>query len=183
MSRELRRLVSHVLTHWPLGDCDEIYIEWCMYSSGELFLRSREGYFGVYFPSCEATMETNTKGTLEWAQKQFVTRVHTLFNFLHGMRIHKWRRKRRSSHIDTSSHIALIIFCIWWRHNLLLMTSQSPDNCDSSIWKVISSSLDTDFIHVDIHDRSCKNIWITCKLISVTDSWSTPCELNVARFC
>ena len=23
-----------------------------MYSRGELFMRSREGYFGVYFPSC-----------------------------------------------------------------------------------------------------------------------------------
>ena len=36
------------------------------------------GLFGVYFPSCEATKEINTKITLEWAQKQFVTRVHTL---------------------------------------------------------------------------------------------------------
>ena len=30
------------------------------------------GYFGVYFPSCEATREINTKITLEWAQKRFV---------------------------------------------------------------------------------------------------------------
>ena len=27
-----------------------------MYSSDELFQRSREGYFCVYFPSCEATL-------------------------------------------------------------------------------------------------------------------------------
>ena len=47
-----------------------------MYSRGELFMRSREGYFGVYFPSCAATREINTKITLEWARKQFVTRVH-----------------------------------------------------------------------------------------------------------
>ena len=60
-------------------------IEWYMYSSGELFMRSREGYFGVYFPSCEATRETNTKITLEWAHEQFVTRVHTLFYFLHDI--------------------------------------------------------------------------------------------------
>ena len=60
-------------------------IEWYMYSSGELFMRSREGYFGVYFPSCEATRETNTKMTLEWAHEQFVTRVHTLFYFLHDI--------------------------------------------------------------------------------------------------
>ena len=29
------------------------YREWCMYSSDELFQRSREGYFDFYFPSCE----------------------------------------------------------------------------------------------------------------------------------
>ena len=49
-----------------------------MYSSDELFQCLREGYFGVYFPSNEATSEINTQITLEWAQKQFVTRVHTL---------------------------------------------------------------------------------------------------------
>ena len=32
-----------------------------MYSSDELFQRSGEGYFGVYFLSCEATREINTK--------------------------------------------------------------------------------------------------------------------------
>ena len=57
-----------------------------MYSSDESFQRSREGYFGVYFPSGEATREMNTKITLEWAQKRFVTRVHTLFYFLHDIR-------------------------------------------------------------------------------------------------
>ena len=36
-----------------------------MYSSDELFQRSREGYFGVFFPGCEATREVNTKITLE----------------------------------------------------------------------------------------------------------------------
>ena len=43
-----------------------IYREWCMYSRGELFVRSREGYFGVYFPSCAATREINTQTTFEW---------------------------------------------------------------------------------------------------------------------
>ena len=40
-----------------------------MYSSDESFQRSQEGYFGVYFSSCEATREINTKITLERAQK------------------------------------------------------------------------------------------------------------------
>ena len=51
-----------------------------MYSREELFLRSLECYFGVYFPRCFATREKNTKITLSWALKQFVTRVHTLFS-------------------------------------------------------------------------------------------------------
>ena len=36
------------------------------------------------------------------------------------------------------------------------MTSQWPDNCDANTWQVISNSLDIDFIHGDIHGRSCK---------------------------
>ena len=59
--------------------------EWCMYLSDELFQLSREGYFDVNFPSCEATREINTKITLKWAQKQFVASVHTLFYFLHDI--------------------------------------------------------------------------------------------------
>ena len=50
------------------------------HSRDELFLRSLECYFCVYFPRCFATREINTKITLSWAPKQFVTRVHTLFS-------------------------------------------------------------------------------------------------------
>ena len=50
---------------------------------------------------------------------------------------------------------ALFSFC-WWRQNRLLMTSQWPDNCDAITWIVIANSLDIDFIHGDVHDRSCK---------------------------
>ena len=39
------------------------YMELCMYSRGKLVMRSREGYFGVYFPSCAATRAINTKIT------------------------------------------------------------------------------------------------------------------------
>ena len=48
-------------------------------------------------------------------------------------------------------------FC-WWHHNRLLMTSQWPDNCDAITWIVISNSLDIDFIHWNIHSRSCKKV-------------------------
>ena len=56
-----------------------------MYLSSELFMRSKEGYFGVYFPSFEATREITTKITLEWAHEQFVTRAHEVFHFLHDI--------------------------------------------------------------------------------------------------
>ena len=51
--------------------------------------------------------------------------------------------------------LARFSFC-WWRHNRLLMTSQWPDNCDAITSIVISNSLDIDFIHGEIHGRSCK---------------------------
>ena len=34
--------------------------------------------------------------------------------------------------------------------------SQWPDNCDMSKWEVITNILDFNFIHGDIHGRSCK---------------------------
>ena len=55
-----------------------------MYYRDELFLRSVECYFDVYFPRCFATREINTKITLSWALKHFVTRVpyvdYTIFS-------------------------------------------------------------------------------------------------------
>ena len=75
-----------------------------MYSIDELFQRLREGYFGVYFPSCDTTREINAKLTLEGAQKQFVTRVHTLFYFLHDIKTPQMTQKRRSLHIVPMSH-------------------------------------------------------------------------------
>ena len=53
-------------------------------------------------------------------------------------------------------------FC-WWHHNGLLMTSQWLDNCYAITWIVISNSLDIDYIHGDIHDRSCKKL--ACRIV------------------
>ena len=50
-----------------------IYVLHCMFSSGELFIRSREGYCGAYFLCCTAAKEINTQITLEWAYKQLLT--------------------------------------------------------------------------------------------------------------
>ena len=126
-----------------------------MCSSDESFQRSREGYFGVYFPSCEATREINIQITLEWAQKRFVTRVHALFYFLHDKMNPEMTIKTTSFTHRPRVSLARCSFC-WRRHNRLLMTSQWPDNCDAILWIVISYSLDIDFIHGDILGRSCK---------------------------
>ena len=56
-----------------------------MYSRHELFLCSLECYFCNYFRRCFATREINTKITLSWALKQFVTRRHTLFSVYLGL--------------------------------------------------------------------------------------------------
>ena len=126
-----------------------------MYSSDESFQRSREGCFGGYFPSCEATREINTIITLEWAQKRFVTRVHTLFYFSHDITNPQMTIKTTGFTHHPRVSLTRFSFC-WCRHNRLLMTSQWPDNCDVITWMVISNSLDVDFIHGDIHGRLCK---------------------------
>ena len=105
---------------------------------------------------CAATMEINTKITLEWAHKQFVTRGHTLFYYLHVITI-PWITTKATIFTYRSS-VSLAWFTFrWWRHNWLLMTSHWPDNCDAITWIMISNSLNIDFIHDDIHGRSCKN--------------------------
>ena len=143
-----------------------LYGELCMYSSDELFQRSQEGYFDVYFPSCEATRETNTKITLEWTQKQFVTRVHTLSNILHDITNVSMTIKMTIFTHRPRVSLVRFSFC-WWRHNGLLMTSQWPDNCDSVMYIVKSNSLYVDFIHGDIHGRSCKKLYTRIYMLCI----------------
>ena len=111
-----------------------------MYSSGELFMRSREGYFDVYFPSCEATREIkHQNNTL--VHNQFVTRVNVTSYFLHDIRIIQWRWELRS-------------LCILY----IASVFRTLCLCDATTWQVISNSLDIDFIHYNIHGQSCKNM-------------------------
>ena len=56
-----------------------VYIEQWKDSSGELFIRSRDGYFGVYFLSCQVKREIKTRITLVRAIRvtaRFVTRFN-----------------------------------------------------------------------------------------------------------
>ena len=98
--------------------------------------------------------EINTKITLSWALKQFVTRVHTLLYFLHDITNAEITIETTIFTHRSRVSLAQFSFC-WWHHNWLLMRSQWPDNCDAITWIVISNSLDIDFIHGNIHDRSC----------------------------
>ena len=97
-------------------------------------------------PICEAI-------TLEWAQKQFVTRVHTLFYFSHPYLMTKTTIFTHRPRVS----LARSSFC-WWRRDRLLMTSQWRDNCDAITWIMISNSLDIDFIHGDVYERSRKKL-------------------------
>ena len=92
---------------------------------------------------------------VRWAQKKFVTRVHTLSYFLHDVTNPQMTIKMTIFSHHPRVSLARFSFC-WWCHNRLLIMSQWSDNCDAIKWIVISNSLDIDFIHGDIHGRSCK---------------------------
>ena len=90
----------------------------------------------------------NTKIILDWAHKHFVATVHTSFYFLHDMMS---PQITIDNTIFTHQHDAsLDLFTFWWWHLNWL------GNCDAHTWKGIFNSLDIDFIHGDIHDRSFK---------------------------
>ena len=82
-------------------------------------MRSPEGNFWVYVPSYAATREINTytKKTLEWAPKQFVSNVHTIFYFLHYENVYMDDDKNDNLHTSTP--------CVNSSVYVLVMTSQS----------------------------------------------------------
>ena len=123
------------------------------------------GLFWCLFPELRSNEGNKHKITLEWTQRQFVTRVHTLSYTLHD--ITNVSMTIKTTIFTHRPRVSLVRFSFcWWRHNWLLMTSQWPDNCDSVTYIVISNSLDIDFIHGDIHGRSCKKL-CTCIYIYI----------------
>ena len=114
-----------------------------MHSNEELLMRAWEGFLGFYFPSCAATREITTKITLQWVHKQFVTRVHTLFYFLHDTTNAQMTIKTGIFTHGPLVSIVRFTLC-WWHHNRLPMMSQWPDYRDATTWQVISNSLDVD---------------------------------------
>ena len=77
-------------------------------------------------------------------------------------------RHCKSTNDDKNDDLHTFHSCLTRSAYFLLMTSQSvaddatqwPDNWDAITWIVIFNSLGIDFIHGDIHDRSCKKFVI-----------------------
>ena len=114
---------------------------------------SCEGYFGVYFPSCEATREINTKkpsvGRIKCSPRQY---THYSITYT-AWGEHKWRSKRLFSKINVS-------LLLWLRSDDDVRTDCARQRWWSQLWDAlvkISNSLHIDFIRCDIQDRSCKN--------------------------
>ena len=127
-----------------------------MYSSGELFFRSRV-ILVLIFQICTKTTNRYIKIAFEWTHKQFARRVYTLFNFLHDIPNPWMMRKTRIFTHRPRVPLPWFTFC-WWCYNRLLMTSRWPDDCDAFPWKVVSNSSDINFIHGNMHGRSCKKL-------------------------
>ena len=94
--------------------------------------------FHFYFQGCQVTREINTKITLDWAYKPFVsTIIHYLISCTTRW-VHTWRYKN--------------------------VSSTSCAHCSPSF--SIFNRLDIDFIHGHIYGRSCKVLIcrdITCR--------------------
>ena len=69
--------------------------------------------------------------------------------------------------------LARITFC-WWRHKWSAMTSHWPDNRDANAWQLIFNPLDIEFIHGDIHGRSCKNLCYPIIIINLPQQPTYP---------
>ena len=126
-----------------------------MYLSDELFQRSREGYFGVYFPSCNEgnKHQYNIRVSAETVRHESAYIILFL------------TRHNESINDDKNDDLYTLSPCPTLLGFVLVMTSQSiADDVTMTkqlwcvTWIVISNSLDIDFIHGDIHDRSCKNV-------------------------
>ena len=128
-----------------------------MYSSDILFLWSREGYFGVYFPELRSNEENKQQNNTRVSAET----VHhsSTYIILFLTRQNESTNDDKTTIFTHRSRVSLTWFSFWWWcHNWLLMTSQWPDNCDAIAWIAICNTLDIDFIHGDIHGRSCKKL-------------------------
>ena len=121
-------------------------IQKCMYSSGKMLIQ-------CLFPlMCAATREINTKLTLEWPHERYVTRVRTSLSSYMTWRIHKRPLNGGLHTLSPCLTPSIYVARQLWRGPL----------------KVISNSLDVNFIHCHIFGRSCKKMHV------INFVWSAP---------
>ena len=130
-----------------------------MQSSAELFMRWRGGYFGVYFPICAATRETNTIITTRMSTKMVRYKSTYIIKFLipHNESTNH-DKKWWSPHIDPTSHSPGLHSADDVSRNLI--TSHWPDNFDTIMPIVIFNSLDVVLFHSNIHGWSLKSTFL-----------------------
>ena len=129
-----------------------LFIYICIYTMDVLQRRTVcmliRGLFWCWFPELRRNQDRYTITAVEWAHKQFVTRVHTLLKFL--TQHPKSMNDDKTTIFTHCPRISLpwLTFCFcWWRYNRLVLTSRWPDDCDASTWRVISNLLYINFIH------------------------------------
>ena len=126
------------------------WLFWCLFPE----LRSNEGY----------KHQNNTRVSA------YTVRHKSTYIILFLTRQNESKMTLKPMIFTPHPRVSLARFTLcWWRHNRLPMTSQRPDICDTNMWQVISNSLDIDFIHGDIHGRSCKKYKIMYKFACRTD--------------
>ena len=101
----------------------------------------------------------------KWVHKQCVTRVHTLFYFWHDITHPQMTIETTIFTHGPVVSLARFTFSSW-RH-IRLLTSQWPDNSEATTRIMISDSLDIDFIHDDVHGRSCNNVLLYYVILSI----------------
>ena len=113
------------------------------------------GLFWCSFP--EFPRKMNTKMILEWAQKQFATRVHTLFYSLHNI---------MNPLMTVNDDLYTSSPCLTRSVLVLLMTSQSIADdvtINRQLWNDHVNNgillVRYRFIYGDIHDWSCEKIY------------------------
>ena len=128
-----------------------------MYSSDELFQRSREGYFWCFFPELRSNEGNKHQNTTQVSAETVRHDSTYIVLFL--------TRHNESIYEDKNDDLCTLSPCPTLSFFVLLMTSQSvADDVTMTrqlwrvMWIVISNSLDIDFIHSDIHDWSCKKV-------------------------
>ena len=177
-------------------DCSNssvLAMKWCMGSSGELFMGSWEGYFGVYFLSCKEAREIDTKITLEWEHKVYHESTYIKYIFLtqHNESIND-DKEMIFTHQPCVSRFT---YC-WWLHDQLMMSQihyvmSQIHYIEGLTLANMESYADIILINTNIWVRSqncgCPVTWFCYQLIAkpgnktATVSWPNPYTYNCVR--